>query len=59
MALAKGSETIGGAYLIISGFIALWLALKPNFRGLALGIFLGIGAVLLLIAACSGVRIGG
>ena len=33
------------------------MATKASTRGLAIGIFLGLGAILLLIAVCSGFHI--
>lgn len=52
-------RTFGILYLITSFVAAIWLATKPRFRGFAIGIFLGMGAVLLLISICSGFHIGG
>jgi hypothetical protein len=39
-------------YLLASLFGAIWLATKPRSRGFAIGIFLGLGAVLLLMSIC-------
>ncbi len=49
------SGAFGTVYLIISFGGAVTLAFRPGFgRGMAIGIFLGLGAVLMLIAICSG-----
>jgi len=39
-------------YLIASFVGAIWLATRPSSRGFAIGIFLGFGAILLLMSIC-------
>ncbi len=57
--LAVTDSAFGFLYVITSFVAAIWLATKPSYRGFAIGIFLGMGAVLLLISICSGFHIGG
>jgi hypothetical protein len=45
------------SYLLIAFAGGLSLAMKQSTRGLAVGIFLGLGATLLIIAICSGFHI--
>ena len=52
--VASKSQIVGWIYLLGTLVTAVWLATKPGFRGLAIGIFLGLGAFALLIAICSG-----
>jgi len=58
--LGLGQTTKNGgllvAYLIVAFVGAVWLATKPNWRGMAIGIFLGFGVLLLLIAICGNMR---
>ncbi|HVS51032.1 MAG TPA: hypothetical protein VHD62_01660 [Opitutaceae bacterium] len=57
-ALSLGRNgSFGVAYLVVAFIAAIALATQRSLRGLAVGIFLGLGCVLLLIAICSGFRI--
>jgi hypothetical protein len=47
----------GIPYLVLSFCVAVVLTMKATTRGLAIGIFLGLGAVLLVLAICSGFHI--
>jgi hypothetical protein len=55
-AIASGgrSQTLGILYLVLAFASAVWLAFKPAWRGFAIGVLLGLGALLLLIAICGG-----
>jgi hypothetical protein len=53
---AFNSSTATVWYGLVSFIGACWLATKPGSRGFAIGIFLGLGAVLLLMAICSGMQ---
>jgi hypothetical protein len=48
------SSDASDCYLIVSVIVAIWLATKPSFSGFAIGIFLGLGATLLLVSICGG-----
>jgi hypothetical protein len=39
-------------YLLASLYGAIWLTTKPSSRGFAIGVFLGLGAILLLASIC-------
>jgi hypothetical protein len=58
-ATSSGSQAYGIGYLVVSGVAGIALAFKRAWRGFAIGLLLGLGGVLLLIAICSGTRIGG
>ena len=45
-------------YCVGSFIAAIALATKPGWRGVAIGIFLGLGVGLLIMAICSGFHIG-
>jgi hypothetical protein len=55
----RRGDRVAIGYAIAAFALAVWLTFKPVWRGFAIGIFLGIGAILLLIAICGGFRIGG
>lgn len=54
--LVRGNTALAIAYLMLSFVVAILCCLKQGLRGLGVGILLGLGAVLLLLAVCSGVR---
>jgi len=48
------SSDASACYLIVSVIAAIWLATKPSLQGFSIGIFLGLGATLLLVSICGG-----
>src|SRR3954469_5214021 len=60
LALSMGNRGTPAAIYVFFAFMgAIALVRKPRLRGLGIGIFLGIGPVLLLISICGGFKIGG
>jgi hypothetical protein len=57
LSASRGSSTLAVLYLASAFIVAVACMFKPALRGLAAGIFLGLGCVLLLIAICSGFHI--
>ncbi len=54
--LVRGNTTLAIGYLILAFVAGFVCCLKEGMRGLGLGILLGVGAVLLLLAICSGMK---
>jgi hypothetical protein len=51
--LVISNGTLGAPYMIFSSIAAFLLVRKPGgLRGFAIGIFLGLGAILLLMSIC-------
>jgi hypothetical protein len=57
LVLSFRNQSVGGAYLVLAAGVAFAGTIRPGTRGLALGIFLGLGGILLLLAICSGMKV--
>lgn len=56
LGLTRGSMAAGYGYLGLALVAAVACCLKEGLRGLGVGILLGLGAFLLLLAICSGMK---